>query len=117
MKFLVDAQLPYRLAELLRDLGYDARHTLDLPEANRTSDQTVISIADQESRIVVTKDADFVRSFTLHSTPALLLLITTGNIANSQLLSLLKTHILSINKAFADHHFVEIGHDYLIIHE
>lgn len=91
--------------------------TLDLPEANRTSDQTVMTIADQESRIVVSKDADFVRSFTLQGKPKLLLLISTGNIANSELLNLLKTHILSIHQAFADHHFVEIGHDYLIIHE
>ena len=30
MKFLVDAQLPKRLALLLNDLGYDVIHTLDL---------------------------------------------------------------------------------------
>jgi len=38
MKFLVDAQLPRRLAYRLQDAGHDAVHTLDLPLANRTPD-------------------------------------------------------------------------------
>ena len=31
MKFLVDAQLPIRLARFLQASGHDAIHTLDLP--------------------------------------------------------------------------------------
>ncbi|WP_394368063.1 DUF5615 family PIN-like protein [Leptolyngbya boryana] len=31
MKFLVDAQLPTRLARLLSEAGYDTLHTRDLP--------------------------------------------------------------------------------------
>lgn len=38
MKFLVDAQLPRRLARFLQSQGYDAIHTRDLPEGNATSD-------------------------------------------------------------------------------
>ena len=38
MKFLIDAQLPRRLAGRLREVGFDAIHTLDLPLANRTPD-------------------------------------------------------------------------------
>ena len=38
MKFLVDAQLPRRLADYLRAAGHDAVHTLDLPNANRTTE-------------------------------------------------------------------------------
>jgi predicted nuclease of predicted toxin-antitoxin system len=34
MKFLVDAQLPRRLARLLTATGHDAIHTLDLPRGN-----------------------------------------------------------------------------------
>jgi predicted nuclease of predicted toxin-antitoxin system len=34
MRYLVDAQLPRRLALRLRDAGYDALHTLDLPDGN-----------------------------------------------------------------------------------
>ncbi len=36
MNFLVDAQLPRRLARILTGAGHDAVHTLDLPNANRT---------------------------------------------------------------------------------
>lgn len=38
MKFLVDAQLPRRLVYRLRDAGYYALHTLNLPLRNRTED-------------------------------------------------------------------------------
>lgn len=60
MKFMVDAQLPRRLSNWFLDQGFDARHTLDLPEGNRTQDAEVVRIADEEGRIVVTKDDDFV---------------------------------------------------------
>lgn len=63
MKFLVDAQLPRRFARWLRARGFDAIHTLEMPEANATPDEKVIERADREQRIVVTKDDDFVRSF------------------------------------------------------
>ncbi|MBI3650965.1 MAG: DUF5615 family PIN-like protein [Acidobacteria bacterium] len=34
MKFLVDAQLPRRLANKLREFGHESLHTLDLPNGN-----------------------------------------------------------------------------------
>ncbi|MBT8421048.1 MAG: DUF5615 family PIN-like protein, partial [Gammaproteobacteria bacterium] len=34
MKFLVDAQLPRRLASWFSTQGFDAIHTLDMPKAN-----------------------------------------------------------------------------------
>jgi predicted nuclease of predicted toxin-antitoxin system len=37
MKFLINAQLPRRLAHQLRAAGLETTHTLDLPEGNRTS--------------------------------------------------------------------------------
>jgi predicted nuclease of predicted toxin-antitoxin system len=36
MKFLIDAQLPRRLAHQLRTAGFEAIHTLDLPQGNRS---------------------------------------------------------------------------------
>jgi len=45
MNFLVDAQLPRRLAHRLRDLGHDVVHTLDLPLKNRTPDSEVKEIS------------------------------------------------------------------------
>lgn len=71
MKFLVDAQLPRRLANWLNDAGQDALHTLDLPRKNLTSDSEIINRAQQDGRIVVTKDADFVRSLLITGEPLL----------------------------------------------
>ena len=59
MKFLVDAQLPARLAQSLSSAGHDALHTTELLDGNRTTDGRVAELADDEGRIVVTKDRDF----------------------------------------------------------
>lgn len=59
MRFLVDAQLPARLARFLRQAGHDVVHTSDLPDGNRTPDRQIAELADGQSRVVVTKDRDF----------------------------------------------------------
>ena len=46
MKFLVDAQLPARLARFLNGAGRDALHTSELPDGNRTTDARIAEIAD-----------------------------------------------------------------------
>jgi predicted nuclease of predicted toxin-antitoxin system len=73
MKFVIDAQLPRRLGRRLHATGHDALHTLDLPDGNRTSDAEILRVADEEDRVVVTKDADFVSSFLLLGRPRRLL--------------------------------------------
>lgn len=62
MKFLIDAQLPRRLAHQLR-AGLETTHTLDLPEGNRTTDQALITVSLTQHCVVVTKDSDFVETF------------------------------------------------------
>jgi predicted nuclease of predicted toxin-antitoxin system len=66
MKFLIDAQLPRRLAAQLRQAGLEAIHTLDLPDGNRTTDRVINKLSIKEQYIVVTKDSDFVESFLLN---------------------------------------------------
>lgn len=116
MKFLIDAQLPRRIARRLGELGYDAVHTLDLPAANQTPDAEIIAIAETEKRIVVTKDADFVHSFILYKRPPKLLLISTGNISNAQLEALLIPAMSTIVDAFASASFIELSQTNLIVH-
>ncbi|MGD9893695.1 MAG: DUF5615 family PIN-like protein [Dehalococcoidia bacterium] len=65
MNFIVDAQLPRRLAGHLRAAGHDAMHTLELPAGNRTKDSVVNELSVREQRVVITKDEDFVSSFLL----------------------------------------------------
>jgi predicted nuclease of predicted toxin-antitoxin system len=47
MKFLIDAQLPRKMVEWLAAAGFDAIHTLDLPQQNRTPDGVLVSLADE----------------------------------------------------------------------
>ena len=116
MKFVVDAQLPRRLARELAASGHDAIHTLDFPAANRTPDKEIVALAIRENRIVVTKDNDFVVSFFLQGTPPKLLLISTGNISNDQLSKLLAANLTALESAFDKYSFVELSALTITIH-
>ncbi len=116
MKFLIDAQLPRRLIYRLQEAGHDAIHTFDLPLGNRSPDRVINEISEREKRIVVTKDADFVNSFTLYHRPYKLLLVSTGNIKNAELERLFLQNIQQIAEAFEDHDFVELGRTAFTIH-
>src|SRR5437588_8759150 len=84
-------------------------HTLDLPDANRTTDEQINDVADRDRRVVVTKDADFVDSHLFRGRPARLLLISTGNISNRDLEALLVPVVADISRAFGSHSFLEVG--------
>ncbi len=116
MKFLVDAQLPRRLAFELAAMGHDVAHTLDLERGNRTPDGEIRALAVQEGRVVVTKDNDFVTLFLLRGAPPKLLLISTGNISNDSLSRLMAANITAVVNAFAENDFVELGVSTITIH-
>lgn len=115
MKFLIDAQLPRRMAGWLGSAGCDAVHTLDLPNGNRTTDELVIECADREQRTAVTKDADFVNSHLLQARPAKLLLVSTGNISNRDLEALMVPLIPDIVREFQAHSFLELGRTGIVV--
>ncbi|MGE0885664.1 MAG: DUF5615 family PIN-like protein [Blastocatellales bacterium] len=117
MKFLVDAQLPHRLAELLWGAGYEVIHTLDLPLGNRTPDSIINEMSMAENFVVITKDNDFVLSFRLKRQPYKLLLVSTGNIRNSDLELLFSRNLDGLVEALEQHSFVEMDRSSLIIHE
>jgi predicted nuclease of predicted toxin-antitoxin system len=116
MKFLVDAQLPRRLVALLVQAGHDAIHTLDLPLGNRTTDAVINQLSLGVQRVVVTKDADFVDSFLLRQEPWKLLLVSTGNIRNAELIALFLANIEKITEGFDAFDFIEINQTELIFH-
>jgi predicted nuclease of predicted toxin-antitoxin system len=93
VKFLVDAQLPARLARFLNDAGHDAVHTSDLPGGNRSTDTGIAQFADSDGRVVVTKDRDFRDGHLLARSPRRLLVVATGNITNAALLVLPMTTV------------------------
>lgn len=117
MKFLVDAQLPKRLAEWLNEAGHDTVHTADLPRGNRTPDAELNEISFLEQRVVVSKDGDFVESLLVTGKPFRLLLVTTGNISNAELAALVRANLSAIEASFAECRFLELGRESLIVHE
>jgi len=116
MKFIVDAQLPRRLALELVAHGHDATHSLDLPLGNRSADEDITAVAIKENRIVVTKDADFVRSYLLRGEPPKLLLVSAGNVGNDELCALFTGNLGALEKAFVGASFVEISRSALTVH-
>jgi len=116
MRSLVDAQPPRRLAHRLREAGHDALHTLDLPEGNRTTDEEINEISVRDQRVVVTKDADFVNSLLLLGRPAKLLLLSTGNISNTEMEALLASNLHRLVEALSSADFVELSRSTLTVH-
>lgn len=116
IRFLVDAHLPRGRVRVVRDAGCEAVHTSELPRGNATTDGAINRVSLEQRRVVVTKDADFVQSFTLRGRPYGLLLISTGKIPNSELLQLVSTHVKALFDLFEEHRFVEITREALIAH-
>lgn len=108
MKFIVDAQLPKLLSDLLNEKGFNSLHTLDLPAKNKTKDQDIAKLANNENRIVITKDIDFLESFLLKSEPRKLIVVKTGNISNKDLVNIFKVNLETIIVMISRSNLLEI---------
>ena len=117
IKFIVDAQLPYSLALLLKEKGFDVVHTDNLPNKERTTDNEIRKLADEQGRIVITKDNDFFDSYIIGKSPLRLFLISTGNIVNKDLFTLFEKYFDLIMKYFETYNFLELTNDELYAHE
>jgi predicted nuclease of predicted toxin-antitoxin system len=69
MKFLIDAQLPRKLTQLIKETGHCAMHTLELPKRNKTTDTEILKYVNDQDCVLVTKDQDFVNSFLVSRHP------------------------------------------------
>jgi len=116
VKFLVDAQLPKALSRFLKSRGLDSVHTLELPQKNKTPDDNIATTADSEKRILVTKDLDFLQSHLLNRMPKKLLLVTTGNIHNKELLEIFAKNIFRICALFKRNSLIEIDASEVTVH-
>jgi len=118
MKFIVDTQLPYKLAVFFRKAGYDCIHTTRFPKGHLLEDANIVKIAINSERGVITKDSDFLDNFNINGSPPKVLYLTFGNISNRDLLSYFEDHLESIISLFengAD--FVEFNREGLYIRE
>lgn len=114
MKFIVDAQLPKTLAQSLREKGFDAVHTSELPDGNDTTDTEINRLSLAEKRIVISKDGDFYDSFSAKKEPYKLLHVKTGNIKNPQLIELFNRNLELIVKILSESSVVQISQNYII---
>ncbi|MCI0549393.1 MAG: DUF5615 family PIN-like protein [Anaerolineae bacterium] len=116
MNFLIDANLPRRLVRIFRERGHNAVHTLDLPEGNATTDAALLDYAEKNNCVVTTKDSDFSTSFWLQVRPQKLLLISTGNIRNAELETLLTANFDQLISALTGNRYVEMTREHVIVH-
>lgn len=118
MKFIIDAQLPLVLKKWLQDEGFEVLHTDDLPKKNRTSDLEIIDLAEKEDRIVISKDSDFFKHYLLNGIPRRILMITTGNIVNRELIRLFELNFPQMLKLFEDGgEIIEIDNHSIFVHQ
>jgi len=117
MKFLIDANLSFKLAKSLKDKGYNIIHTDDLPNKEKTKDNEIRKISTDQNRIVITKDSDFLDSHLINGIPPKLLLVTTGNIINKSLIQLFDNHFETIVNLFKSYDLIELNNEEIIGHE
>ena len=115
MKFLLDAQLPKKLSEFFKWKGYDAIHTLDLPDKNRTTDSQINEISIKEKRVVISKDLDFIESLIISNKPYKLIYISVGNISNKELLEIFSKNIDTIVNLSKNSRLIEITKTEIIV--
>jgi predicted nuclease of predicted toxin-antitoxin system len=100
LRYIVDTQLPPRLAAFLREQHFDAVHTTDFPEGHLLQDTEIRAIARAEDRIIITKDTDFFDYYMVKGSPPMVLLLKVGNISNADLLALVASNLALIVSNF-----------------
>lgn len=104
------------LSKYLSAQGIDLKHTLDLPKKNASTDGEIIKIADREKPIIKTKDIDFLDNFILSGKPRKLLMVSTGNINNRNLLRLFENNIETLKSEFQANSVIEIDEEEIRVH-
>ena len=95
MKFLIDNQLPAALAAFLKELGFEAKHVLELG-LDEAFDSEVAAYASSEQLIIVTKDEDFSIMSALGRCKAPIVWVRLGNCRKSTLINAISSSINSI---------------------
>lgn len=75
MVFIIDAHLPYIIAEQIKELGHEAIHTSDLEMGNKTPDELITELAVERLATVINKNVDFYNTFLLYRKPPKLVMV------------------------------------------
>lgn len=84
---------------------------------NRTPDVEIVRAADRDARVVVTKDRDFLDSHVLLARPHSLLLVSTGNISNDELIGLFVANLDRVVAACEASGLVELSRVAIVVHD
>lgn len=117
MKFLIDANLTFKFARVLKNKGFEILHTDDLPNKERTTDSELRKLSVEQNYTIITKDSDFLDSHLIQGIPPKLLMITTGNISNKELLGLFDKYFNIIIQLFSNYDLIELNNDSIVAHE
>ncbi|MEX2411071.1 MAG: DUF5615 family PIN-like protein [Candidatus Paceibacterota bacterium] len=104
------------MSEFLSAREIDSKHTLDLPKKNATPDSEIIRLADEENRIVISKDSDFLDNYILDGSPKKLLIVSTGNINNRDLIRLFEKNLETLKSLFEENSVIEINEEEIQVH-
>ena len=108
MRFLIDEQLPYLLADWLQTKGYDAIHVTTLLTNSRIPDGYICDRSMIEQRVVITKDHDFFQTYLIKQ-PYKLIHLTTGNLKNRQLMDLFRSNLDRLLQTLETAHVIEFN--------
>lgn len=75
-----------------------------------------MAVADSNARVVVSKDRDFVYLHVLSDRPHSLLLVSTGNISNDELIGLFVANLDRIVAACETSGLVELSQAAIVVH-
>jgi predicted nuclease of predicted toxin-antitoxin system len=98
VRFLIDAQLPPRLARRLADLRHEASHVADLGLVAAT-DREIWNAASERDAILVTKDQDFAMARAAAGEGPPVIWVRLGNTDNETLIARFVQAIESISAA------------------
>jgi predicted nuclease of predicted toxin-antitoxin system len=98
MRFLCDVHIPIGLSKRLATAGHESVHVNQLPAKWHTPDKDIARLADEEDRILITKDADFRDSAVVQGTPRKLIKVNLGNIPHLELTAILLDNLERITR-------------------
>lgn len=95
MRFIIDAQLPPRLARRLVELGHEAQHVADLGMI-RASDRGIWVRAAEAGAVLISKDADFMMWRALDRSGPPVVWVRVGNTSRRVLLDRIEAALPSV---------------------
>lgn len=94
MKFLADEDFPKPLVTKIRNLGYSVK-TIQQKNLHGSSDETVISMALKEKRIILTFDKDFLQK---HITNLQVVIFHFPKVQTSEIILLMNSFLINLKE-------------------